>query len=107
METEAKDLDFRQESDDDIEEDPDEEEYYEYNNSSENEEKENRVKDVENSRRITTVWNDNGENMKGMVTLMEMVAEMKKAYIRLQEMMRAADVAMVGELRKLGVLRET
>ncbi|XP_022731214.1 protein GRAVITROPIC IN THE LIGHT 1-like [Durio zibethinus] len=100
-----------------IEEDPDEEEYYEYNNSSEDEEKENGVKDVEKSRRIGGFWN-NGEKMKEMVMLMEevfdAVAEMKKAYVRLQEAhcpwdperMRAADVAVVGELRRLGVLRE-
>ncbi|XWS28744.1 hypothetical protein CRYUN_Cryun25bG0097300 [Craigia yunnanensis] len=99
-----------------IEEDPDEEEYYEYNNSSEDEVKENGVKDVEKSRRMTRVWN-NGEK-KEMVTLMEevfeAVVEMKKAYVRLQEAhcpwdperMRAADVAVVGELRRLGVLRE-
>ena len=99
-----------------IEEDPDEEEYYEYNNSSEDEEKENGVKDMEKSRRITRVWN-NGEK-KEMVTLMEevfeAVAEMKKAYVKLQEAhcpwdperMRAADVAVVGELRRIGVLRE-
>ncbi|KAK9022210.1 hypothetical protein V6N11_002492 [Hibiscus sabdariffa] len=101
-----------------IDEDPAEEEYYEYNNSSEDEEKENEVKDVEKSRRITRVWNENGEKTKEMVALMEevfeTVAEMKKAYVRLQEAhcpwdperMRAADVAVVGELRKLGVLRE-
>ncbi|KAE8696649.1 mitochondrial uncoupling protein 2-like [Hibiscus syriacus] len=101
-----------------IEEDPDEEEYYEYNNSSEDEVKENDFKDVESSRRITRVWNDNGEKTKEMVALMEevfeAVAEMKKAYLRLQEAhcpwdperMRPADVAVVGELRKLGVLRE-
>ncbi|XP_039052162.1 protein GRAVITROPIC IN THE LIGHT 1-like isoform X2 [Hibiscus syriacus] len=101
-----------------IEEDPDEEEYYEYNNSSEDEGKENEVKDIEKSRRITRVWNHNGEKTKEMVALMEevfeAVAEMKKAYLRLQEAhcpwdperMRAADVAVVGELRKLGVLRE-
>ncbi|XVE79466.1 hypothetical protein DITRI_Ditri14bG0061100 [Diplodiscus trichospermus] len=99
-----------------IEEDPDEEEYYEYNNSSEDDEKENGLKDVEKSRRITRVWN-NAEK-KEMVTLMEevfdAVAEMKKAYVRLQEAhcpwdperMRAADVEVVGELRRLGVLRE-
>lgn len=101
-----------------IEEDPDEEEYYEYNNSSEDEEKENVLKGAEKSRRIATVWNNNGEKTKEMVTLMEevfeAVAEMKKAYVRLQEAhcpwdperMRAADVALVGELRRLGVLRE-
>lgn len=105
-------------TDDVIEEDPDEEEYYEYNNSSEDEEKENGVKGAEKSRRIATVWNNNGEKTKEMVTLMEevfeAVAEMKKAYVRLQEAhcpwdperMRAADVAVVGELRRLGVLRE-
>ncbi|KAE8733801.1 Mitochondrial uncoupling protein 3 [Hibiscus syriacus] len=69
-----------------IEEDPDEEEYYEYNNSSEDEVKENDFKDVESSRRITRVWNDNGEKTKEMVALMEevfeAVAEMKKAYLR-------------------------
>ncbi|XP_022752670.1 protein GRAVITROPIC IN THE LIGHT 1-like [Durio zibethinus] len=87
----------------------------EYNNSSEDEEKENGVKDVEKSRRIRRVWN-NGE--KEMVTLIEevfeAVAEMKKAYVRLQEAhcpwdperMRGADMAVVGELRRLGVLRE-
>ncbi|KAL4333447.1 hypothetical protein GQ457_07G035050 [Hibiscus cannabinus] len=115
----------RQESGDDdalthavIDEDPAEEEYYEYNNSSEDEEKENEVNDVEKTRRITRVWNENGEKTKEMVALMEevfeTVAEMKKAYVRLQEAhcpwdperMRAADVAVVGELRKLGVLRE-
>ncbi|XVF19932.1 hypothetical protein REPUB_Repub11eG0154100 [Reevesia pubescens] len=117
----------RQESDGDvvdvthavIEEDPDEEEYYEYNNSSEDEEKENGVKDVEKSRRMTKVWNGNGEKRtKEMVAIMEevfeTVAEMKKAYVRLQEAhcpwdperMRVADVAVVGELRKLGVLKE-
>ncbi|OMO86067.1 hypothetical protein CCACVL1_09831 [Corchorus capsularis] len=102
-----------------IEEDPDGEEYYEYGNSSEDdEEKENGGKDLEKSRRFTTrVWN-NWEKTKEIVTLMEevfdAVAEMKKAYVRLQEAhcpwdperMRAADVAVVGELRKLGVLRE-
>ncbi|XP_021278188.1 uncharacterized protein LOC110412080 [Herrania umbratica] len=100
-----------------IEENPDEEEYYEYGNSSEDEEKENGGKDVEKSRRMTRVWN-NGEKSKEMVALMEevfeSVAEMKKAYVRLQdahcpwdpERMRAADVAVVGELRRLGVLRE-
>ncbi|XVE59364.1 hypothetical protein DITRI_Ditri05aG0040600 [Diplodiscus trichospermus] len=99
-----------------IEEDP-YEEYYEYNNSSEDEEKGNGVKDVEKWRRITGVWN-NGEKTKEMATLMEevfeAVAEMKKAYVRLQEAhcpwdperMRAADVGVVGELRRLGVLRE-
>lgn len=98
-----------------IEEDPDEEEYYEYDNSSEDEEKEN---GVEKSRRVTTrVWDNNGEK-KELVMLMEevfeAVAEMKKAYVRLQEAhcpwdperMRAADVAVVGELRRIGVLRE-
>ncbi|XVF68914.1 hypothetical protein PTKIN_Ptkin11bG0039400 [Pterospermum kingtungense] len=96
-----------------IEEEPDEEEYYEYNNSSEDEEKEN---GVEKSRRVTRAW-DNGEK-KEIVMLMEevfeAVAEMKKAYVRLQEAhcpwdperMRAADVAVVGELRTIGVLRE-
>ncbi|EOY33823.1 Uncharacterized protein TCM_041687 isoform 1 [Theobroma cacao] len=100
-----------------IEENPDEEEYYEYGNSSEDEEKENGGKDMEKSRRITRVWNT-GEKSKEMVALMEevfeSVAEMKKAYVRLQEAhcpwdperMRAADVAVVGELRRLGVLRE-
>ncbi|GMI81742.1 CHIQUITA1-LIKE 10, GRAVITROPIC IN THE LIGHT [Hibiscus trionum] len=116
----------RQDSDDvdtlshavNIEEDPDEEEYYEYNNSSEGEEKEDGVKDVGKSGRITRVWNGNGEKTKGMVMLMEevfeAVVEMKRAYVRLQEAhcpwdperMRVADVAVVGELRKLGVLRE-
>ncbi|XVF05392.1 hypothetical protein REPUB_Repub05bG0168000 [Reevesia pubescens] len=118
----------RQESDDVdavthavIEEDSDEGEgeYFEYNNSSEDDEKGNGVKDVEKLRRITSVWNNGGEKTtKEMVALMEgvfeAVAEMKKAYVMLQEAhcpwdperMRAADVAVVGELRRLGVLRE-
>ncbi|XP_039041597.1 protein GRAVITROPIC IN THE LIGHT 1-like [Hibiscus syriacus] len=101
-----------------IEDDPDGEEYYEYNNSSEDEEKESGVTDVEKSRRMRRVCYDNGEKTKEMVILMdevfEAVVEMKKAYVRLQEAhcpwdperMRAADVAVVGKLRKLGVLRE-
>ncbi|KAE8688692.1 mitochondrial uncoupling protein 2-like [Hibiscus syriacus] len=101
-----------------IEEDPDEEEYYEYNNSSEVEEKESGVTNVEKSRRLRRVCYDNGEKTKEMVILMdevfEAVVEMKKAYVRLQEAhspwdperMRATDVVVVGELRKLGVLRE-
>ncbi|XP_044504992.1 protein GRAVITROPIC IN THE LIGHT 1 [Mangifera indica] len=96
--------------------DDEEEQHYEYKSEEEEEEEEEkRERGVENVREGTVV---SVERVIELETIMSEVFEafsaMKKAYISLQgahcpwdpERMRVADVAIVGEMRRVSVLRE-
>ncbi|KAJ0020151.1 hypothetical protein Pint_32613 [Pistacia integerrima] len=94
-------------------EDDEEEQDYEYNSEEEEEEKRGGGVEIVREREEVSV-----ERVIELETIMSEVFEafsaMKKAYVSLQEAhcpwdperMRVADVAIVGEMRRVGVLRE-